>query len=166
MSIKAHIQSLKESIFLKEEKKRKEFLVAKGLGKIIFGENVTEPNKEFPEKELDEGVWTGRCFKYEVPDISEAEYQELITLQKKLENFSNTSKSYSSVGVIFRVIGWFLLVVAVLAGLILISTDNGFAFGLTVGFSMAVSSLFFFGFGEVIILLNEIKIKLDSFNLD
>jgi hypothetical protein len=163
MTTQEHIKLLQDKLELREEKKRKDFLVSQGLGKIIFGENVTEPNSEFPEKEFEGGVWTGRCFKYDVPTITEAEYQKIVLLQNKLSILSPTPQS--AIGDIFRAIGWILLVVGVVAAF-LFSIGNNLLFAITIGISISISSLFFFGFGEIIILLNKIKNKLNTINVD
>lgn len=75
---------------------------------------------------------------------------------KETSDYVSKSNKISS---IFRVLGYIIIFLAVILGLISIFT-SGYYFGLIFFISGAISGLFMLGFSEIISLLHQINIKM------
>ena len=85
-----------------------------------------------------------------------------IKKEKADKNIVRTSKR-NPIGTTLKLIGWIIMIVGILAGLLIGSLLTvpapplNWVYGLTIMVSSFISGILFIGFGEIILLLNDIK---------
>ena len=136
------------------EKAKNALLISLGLFEKVYSDEDT-PSREYPESELVANKV--KYYKKVAVQISDEEYAEILKYQKQA-----STKMSNKISNIFKVLAWFIFLGGFIAGLILGSDIYGdFSFLSTFLYWCAffVAGMGYYGFGEIIQLLADIKNK-------
>lgn len=152
--VQDYLNSLRAQKRAEYDKKKSEFLISQGLW-----EDVRSPkdswDEEYPYSGYDESTGKYYYFKRSALDVSDEEYEEMLSL-----NGENPAESNSVSNVIFA-IAMIVYICGFLAGIILGALEDDFnaITMLIVWVSSFVSGSLFLGFSEIIKLLHSINNK-------
>lgn len=137
---------------------RRQFLLNNNICERIYNPvEDSEYSEEYPFRDRDTNKW----YKKEPLDVTDEEFE----LIQKAYNEAHTSEKPESNGVaiIFIIFGWITLIAGLIESLAAASDDKGKTFIVSVfiiHFAFTIlSSMIYFGFGEVIKLLHSINNK-------
>jgi hypothetical protein len=137
---------------------RRQFLLDNDICERVYNPiEDGEYNDEYPFRDCDTNKW----YKKEPIDITDDEFN---LIQKAYNEAHTSEKSESnSIATFFFVFGWITIIAGLIESLSAASDDKGesFTFSIFV-IHLAITlvlSMLYFGFGEVIKLLNDIKNK-------
>lgn len=146
---------VKEYLIKKEQERRQIVLMKKNqlLDELKLFEkqysNETSWSEEYP-------CWDEKQSKYykKIPvEISDAEYAELLKYQK----IGQKPSTSNTVSIIFKVFAWVVFIGGFVAGLL--RAEGGFGLMLVYWCAFFVAGMLYYGFAEIIQLLNDIKNK-------
>lgn len=152
-SIEKFFEKQKKTI----QKNRKQFLIDNNICERVYNPSEdSEYSDEYPYRDRDTGKW----FKKEPIDVTDEEFEMI----QKAYNEAHTEKPESNgIATFFMVLGWITVIAGLIESLSAASGDKGESFTFSVfiiHFAVTlIASMMYFGFGEVIKLLNDIKNK-------
>ena len=148
--VKKFIKKKKEEIAFQNQKEKEKILIEAGLYEkeyVEMDQYLTEGWKYDPEK--------GKYYREKVFDVSDAEYDEILSLL----SYEKNKKQINYIEIILKVIAWIIYIGGFIIGFFYGYDGDGIIFSITFIYWCIcfVSGTMFLGFSEIIRLLNEIK---------
>ena len=151
--LEQYLNEKKEAQLQIKEQEKTELLINEGLyEKILIDASEVDFENDLVEYSWDESTQSNAYFKKIPIEITDEEYNELLSFCETEEHSSNT------VATTLTVIAWIIYIAGLITGLVYIS-EEAFLITLLSWFSCFISGTMFLGFAEIIKLLQSIKNK-------
>lgn len=155
--VKKYIYEKERSIRLREEKIKRNFLINQGLCRKVYVD--VSNGEDTSDYDMDSVDGVDKYYKMEPVTVTDEEYRKLRDIAKKEAKIKNSvAFSLMIIGYTIVVLGFCL---GLLGGILTAMYDSDFNWGtaLICWVCTFVISTMFFGFAEIIKLLQEIKDK-------
>lgn len=139
-----------------KEKKKAALLLELGLYEKEYSPE-NRYSREYPESEYDAATKISRYYRKRPVPVTDEEYAEILSYQK--DGFGPSANGVAS---IFKVFAWIIFAAGFIAGLFVgngLFDDFSFARAFLVWGTAFVAGMIFYGVGEIVQLLADIKNK-------
>lgn len=162
VKVEAYLAEKEREQAAKKLARRQKILLKAGLAEKVFSQQ-DKPSPEYPYYD-ENGMW---YYKIVCEEVTDEEYERIAAYVKDdLEDAPEEGKMFADIGgkirSVAKMLCWIGIAFSVLAGLILMAQDSDLApmgiltAGLGALFSW-ISSLFLYGFGELIVKVTDIE---------